>query len=61
VSMDRASRDTYVFVSQATEDIGGGENVRNALFLDFKSYTHTFCLRSASRVAEYRNLSTTQS
>jgi hypothetical protein len=23
VSMDRASRDTYVFVTQATEDIGG--------------------------------------
>ena len=25
VSMDRASRDTYVFVSQATEDIGGAK------------------------------------
>ena len=57
--MDRASRDMYVFVSQATADTGG-ETVRNALFVDFKSYTHTFCLRSASRVAEYCNFSTIQ-
>jgi hypothetical protein len=59
VSMD--PQEISTFLSLKPPRTSGGKNVRNSLFLDFKSYTHTFCLRSASRVAEYRNVSTTQS